>query len=50
MGQPVTDANPNLPTNTGWTLNGSNLGQFAGLIDELRISNSALTPSQFLRR
>ena len=48
MGQPVTDANPNLPTNTGWTLNGSNLGQFAGLIDELRISNSALTPSQFL--
>jgi uncharacterized protein (TIGR03437 family) len=49
MGQPVTDANPNLPTNTGWTLNGSNLNQqFAGLIDEFRISNSALTPSQFL--
>jgi uncharacterized protein (TIGR03437 family) len=48
MGQPVTDANPNLPTNTGWTLNGSNLGQFAGLLDEFRISNSALTPSQFL--
>ena len=49
MGQPVTDANPNLPTNTGWTLNGSNLNQqFAGLIDEFRISNSALTPAQFL--
>jgi hypothetical protein len=48
MGQPVTDANPNLPTNTGWTLNGSNIGQFAGLLDEFRISNSALTPSQFL--
>jgi uncharacterized protein (TIGR03437 family) len=49
QGPAVTDANPNLPTNTGWTLNGSNLNQqFAGLLDELRISNTALTPSQFL--
>jgi uncharacterized protein (TIGR03437 family) len=49
QGPAFTDANPNLPNNTGWTLNGSNLNQqFAGLIDELRISNSALTPAQFL--
>src|SRR5271157_4367271 len=48
QGQAVTDANPNLPTNTGWTLNARNVNQFAGLLDELRISNSALTPAQFL--
>ncbi len=48
QGQAVTDASPNLPTNTGWTLNGRGLNQFVGLLDELRISNSALTPAQFL--
>jgi uncharacterized protein (TIGR03437 family) len=49
QGPAFTDTNPNLPNNTGWTLNGSNLNQqFTGLLDEIRISNSALTPSQFL--
>ncbi len=48
-----TGPNPaeNLPTSVGWTINGR-LQQFAGaqfngLLDEVRISNSALAPSQF---
>ena len=50
MGQPVT-ATVSLPANTGWTMNGNLRGSgyaFIGLLDEFRISNSALTPSQFL--
>jgi len=50
MGQPVT-ATLSLPTNTGWTMNGNPRGSgyaYIGLIDEFRISASALTPSQFL--
>jgi len=53
---PVTtvDSSPNLPTSTGWTINGrateqpSSCCQFSGLIDEVRISDQALSPSQFL--
>ena len=50
----VTDINPNLPTSTGWTINGrateqpSSCCQFIGLVDEVRISDQALSPSQFL--
>ena len=41
------------PDNTGWTINGRwecgcGTAQMAGMIDELRISDTALTPSQFL--
>ena len=48
----VTDINPNLPNGTGWTINGRGpLGgccQYAGSIDEVRLSDVALTSSQFL--
>jgi hypothetical protein len=50
----VTDSNPNPPTSTGWTINGrateqpSSCCQFIGLMDEVRISDQALGPSQFL--
>jgi len=50
----VTDSNPNLPTSTGWTINGrgteqpSSCCQLVGLVDEVRISDQALSPSQFL--
>jgi hypothetical protein len=52
----ATDSSPNLPTSTGWTINGRaalpspNCGtcQFQGLVDEVRLSDQALTPSQFL--
>ncbi len=48
-----TDASPNLPTSTGWTINGRGPDglaccQFTGLVDELRLSDSALGSSQFL--
>jgi hypothetical protein len=48
------DVSPNLPTSTGWTINGrateqpASCCQFAGLIDEVRLSDQALAPSQFL--
>jgi uncharacterized protein (TIGR03437 family) len=44
----TTDSSPSLPTNTGWTLNGRSINHFVGWLDEFRISNTALTPSQFL--
>lgn len=49
----VTDTNPNLPTNSTWSLNGryrtsGDYGWFSGRVDEIRISDSALIPSQFL--
>ncbi len=49
----VTDTNPNLPTNSLWSLNGryttsGDYGWFSGKVDEIRISDSALLPSQFL--
>jgi Concanavalin A-like lectin/glucanases superfamily len=44
----VTDTNPELPTSVGWSL-GGRLGQpFFGLIDEVRVSDEALTPERFL--
>jgi hypothetical protein len=52
----IVDSSPNLPTSTGWTINGrateqpSSCCQFSGLIDEVRISDQALSPSQFLNR
>jgi hypothetical protein len=47
------DTNPNLPTSEGWTLNGRAItspgyGAFAGQVDEVRLSSTALSPSQFL--
>jgi hypothetical protein len=49
----VTDSAPNLPNSTAWTLNGRAFvqpafGQYAGLIDEIRLSDTALTADQFL--
>jgi hypothetical protein len=49
----VTDSAPNLPNSTAWTLNGRAFvqpdgGQFAGLLDEIRLSDTALDPDQFL--
>src|SRR5262249_22666253 len=48
------DISPLQPTSTGWTLNGRfymqgvNGFEFTGSIDELRLSNVALTPDEFL--
>lgn len=39
---------PNLPTATGWFISGRPGEQFTGYLDEVRISDTALTPSQFL--
>jgi len=51
-GTPLTgvDSSPSLPNNTGWTINGRGIAccQFSGLIDEVRLSDQALSPSQFL--
>jgi hypothetical protein len=49
----VTDTSPNLPTSTVWTINGRTVingccGGVGGVADELRLSNQALSPSQFL--
>jgi hypothetical protein len=49
----ITDASPNLPTSTVWTINGRTVingccGGVGGVADELRLSNQALSPSQFL--
>jgi hypothetical protein len=43
----------NYPTSTGWTIDGRQIcncssGSIAGLLDEVRLSDVALTPSQFL--
>jgi hypothetical protein len=50
----ATDPKPaSPPTNTGWTINGrgalgTNCCQFSGYLDEVRLSDVALAPSQFL--
>ncbi len=50
----TTDSSPNLPDSTGWTINGRDAEagvtccQFSGLIDEVLLSNQALSPSEFL--
>jgi hypothetical protein len=48
-----TTASENYPTSTGWTIDGRQIcgcssGSIAGLLDEVRLSDVALTPSQFL--
>lgn len=48
------DSNPDLPTSTAWTIAGrpipgqSSSPDFVGSVDEVRFSNTALSPSQFL--
>jgi Concanavalin A-like lectin/glucanases superfamily len=50
----VTDTTPNLPTSVMWTMNGrlyaepNGCCQFVGGIDEVRLSDVALSPDQFL--
>ena len=49
----VTDTNPNLPNNNTWTINGrcALTGQDcsgAGVLDEIRLSDQALNPPDFL--
>ena len=43
----TTDILPNLPTTTGWQLAGRS-HDFYGLIDEIRMTDAALSPSEFL--
>lgn len=43
-----TDATSNLPTASGWSLSGRCGFAFTGSVDEVRISNVALHPGQFL--
>ena len=48
-----TTPGENYPTSTGWTIDGRQIcgcssGSIAGLLDEVRLSDVALTPSQFL--
>ena len=44
------DSDPNLPTVSGWTISGRNVSDFQmdGLVDELRFSDTVLSPSAFL--
>jgi hypothetical protein len=44
----VTDQNPDLPTLVGWSIGGRQGLPFFGLIDEMRVSDEALTPERFL--
>jgi hypothetical protein len=45
-----TDSNPDLPTSTQWTIAGRPppSQRFVGALDEIRLSNHALSPSDFL--
>jgi hypothetical protein len=44
----VTDASPGLPTSVGWRLSSRETFEYNGLVDELRMSEGALPPEQFL--
>jgi len=45
----AVDTNANLPSGTGgWRLSGRDNFQFRGYLDEVRISNTVLSPSEFL--
>jgi hypothetical protein len=44
----VTDGNPMLPMSAQWTVNGRPGFGFTGELDEIRISDKALKPAQFL--
>ncbi len=49
LGSTVIDNNPNLPTESVWALGtGSCCPQFTGFVDEIRFSDEALSPGQFL--
>lgn len=48
VGDPVVDNNPDLPTGASWKISGRNSYYYQGYIDELRFSDTALSPSQFL--
>lgn len=43
-----TDPSPNLPTSPQWTMSGRSSFRFVGLVDEVRLSNRALSPADFL--
>ncbi len=43
----VTDQNPDLPNLFGWSIGGGQF-PFVGLVDEMRVSDEALTPDRFL--
>ena len=44
----ATDGSPDLPTATGWRVSGRGGYMFKGDVDEVRVTPSALSPSQFL--
>ncbi len=44
----ITDLTPDLPTSTEWAINASPDYPGAGLLDEVRFTDQALAPSQFL--
>ena len=44
----VIDNGPDLPNAIGWSIAKSDGSGYGGLIDELRVTTSALTPHQFL--
>jgi hypothetical protein len=42
------DLAPDLPTSLGWTISGRNYYRVNGCVDELRFTNRALSPAEFL--
>jgi hypothetical protein len=44
----TTDVNPDLPNSTSWTIAGRHAFPFTGFVDEVRFSDVALSPDQFL--
>jgi uncharacterized repeat protein (TIGR01451 family) len=44
----ITDSSPDLPVATSWTLSGRSTNRFQGMLDEVRVTNTALPPGQFL--
>jgi Ca2+-binding RTX toxin-like protein len=44
----ATDADPDLPTAAGWGISGREGFEFRGSVDEVRVSEGALRPAQFL--
>jgi hypothetical protein len=42
------DSSPDLPVVAGWQMSGRPGSMFQGILDEVRLSSGALTPSQFL--
>ncbi len=48
LAQSATDSSPSLPTSTGWQVSGRGGFALRADVDEIRFSDSALTPDQFL--